>query len=702
MYALWVSRRLQVALPAPRGTIYDREGVPLAVSQEAFRINIAPGEVKDRVRLGKLLQKHAGLSRTAAQRALSPKKRWVVLPGRFNAATRQHLKGIRGVYFERVLRRFHPRGEIANELLGSVTSDNRALGGLELEFDALLRGQEGRALTRRDVHRQAIPGALLEVVEPVPGHDLHLTIDADLQEIAREALAAAIAETGSASGEIVMSDPRTGEVLAAVTSKAGVRSWRAVTEPYEPGSTLKPFAVATLLAEKRARLSDSVFAENGEYKHDGRTIKDVHAYGWLTVAEGLKHSSNVVLAKLSERLDSECAVRLPARIRFRQSHGSELSQRIERTAAPSRQLDEILGGQPGHRLRDLRDTTADADGVRGAGQWWRAHGTPAGTRGAHTRRPRDKEHGARGRAPRYPGARCPGVEHVLADVVARGTAQAAALGPFAVAGKTGTARMFTGGQYRSGAYTSSFAGFFPADDPQLVFLVKLDNPKGDYYGGLTAAPVTRATLEAALAALEYATRQTRGCYRCAASAGCSADRSARTAQSSERPVHFRARCRPALDRQRATQDSPTVDVPDVRGLPLRDAVRRLHASGFRVRVQGRGVITNSEPADWHLAAARRAGPAGCRPGALMTLPRALRPAAQRCRLAIVADRLKRCRSAAQRTRCRTCEMRGVTDDSRAVVQGDLFCAWRGTSSDSHDFCPRLRAPARPLQWSNAK
>jgi cell division protein FtsI (penicillin-binding protein 3) len=184
---------------------------------------------------------------------------------------------------------------------------------------------------------------------------------------------------------------------------------------------------------------------------------------------------------------------------------------------------------------------------------------------------------------------------VLIDVVAAGTAQRAALGPFAVAGKTGTTRAFAGGQYRSGMYTSTFAGFFPAAAPQLVFLVKLDAPKGDYYGGLTAAPVTRATLEAALAALSTPLDK-----RAVATAAPPPLADARVDSPDPRtpasgPFIF------ALDDKQARRSSAKASgdsaaVPDVTGLALRDAVRRLHASGFQVRVQGRGVITSSEPA----------------------------------------------------------------------------------------------------------
>jgi membrane peptidoglycan carboxypeptidase len=183
---------------------------------------------------------------------------------------------------------------------------------------------------------------------------------------------------------------------------------------------------------------------------------------------------------------------------------------------------------------------------------------------------------------------------VLTDAVVDGTAQAASLGRFAVAGKTGTARVFADGRYRGGAYTSSFAGFFPASDPQLVFLVKLDSPKGAYYGGQTAAPVTRATLEAALAALSTPLDKRPMATASPPPLEVVHVKAAEPAEQVSGPFIF------ALDASgqrmaRAKAPAGRAEVPAVNGLSLRDAVHQLHARGFRVRISGQGVVTESWP-----------------------------------------------------------------------------------------------------------
>src|SRR5690606_4861477 len=157
----------------------------------------APRELKDRQAAAKRLREVLGLSAQAANRAVQPGRRWVVLPGRYDAGVKEQLEGMRGVYFERVLERFYPHGALALELLGRVSADQRALGGIELGFDSLLSGRPGSAVVRRDARGEPIPGALVSVEQPVPGHDIYLTIDYDLQEIADEALRHAVEETGA-------------------------------------------------------------------------------------------------------------------------------------------------------------------------------------------------------------------------------------------------------------------------------------------------------------------------------------------------------------------------------------------------------------------------------------------------------------------------------------------------------------------------
>lgn len=596
--ASWRTRALAqqgdtLTLQAPRGTIYDRDGVPLAASQEVFSIAIAPREIAERDRVVSLLVKHVDATRSEARRYTDRRRSWVVLPGRYGLAVRDALDGVPGIHFEAVQRRFHPNDDVARELLGPVRLDGVAQGGLELELDSILSGRPGRAIVRRDSRGRPLPGAMLRVVEPTPGRDVYLTIDYDLQAIAEAALADAIAGNRARGGELVMADPQTGEILAAVSRRgdARARNWRGVTEPYEPGSTLKPFTVAALLSLGRATLGDSVFGEEGEYER--LRLTDSHPHGWMTLGEALRESSNIGVAKVAERLaPREQYVTLrdfgfgtPTGIEY-PSESSGVLRRPDSWSATSASRLAI-----GYEISVTPLQMALAYGAIANG------GRLLAPRLVREVRSRDGrvEQTFEPRVVRrvIPEQVAHAIRDVLMAAVEDGTGRAAALGPFEVAGKTGTARIAEHGRYRAGAYTASFAGFFPAAEPQLVLIVKLDEPGGGrYYGAQAAAPVTRATLEAALAA-----RSTPIDPAPIARAASVAGRMAYAVPSAARVRTSVARI-PAPSRSdaaAATGADPRV-VPDVSGMSLRDGVRRLHEAGFRLRVEGRGRVLRTIPA----------------------------------------------------------------------------------------------------------
>ena len=579
-------------LEAPRGTIYDRDGVPLAASHEVFSVAIAPREIADRDRVVSLLVKHLDATRAQARRYTDGRRSWVVLPGRYGLDVRDALDGHPGIHFESVQRRFYPNGDVARELLGPVRLDGVAQGGIEMEFDSVLNGRPGRAVVRRDSRGRSLPGAMLRAIEPVAGRDVYLTIDYDLQEIAETALADAIVTNRARGGELVMADPRTGEILAAVSrgSEGRASNWRGVMVPYEPGSTMKPFTVAALLALGRATLRDSVFGEDGYFER--LSLSDTHAHEWLTLGDALRESSNIAVAKMAERMErseqylalrgfgfgsptgisypTESGGRLPRTAQWSWSSPSRLSIGYEIAVTPLQMAMAYSALANGGLLLEPRLVRE----VRSRDGRMEQVFEPRVVRRVIPQQVADQ------------------IRDVLVDAVDFGTGRHAALASFSVAGKTGTARIAEKGQYRPGAYTASFAGFFPADDPQLVFIVKLDEPDGEYYGGLAAAPVTRATLEAALA-----TRNTpidrSAIARSVQSATVMQQAPTGTRADGSGVVQF-ASSRAAVP-ARQSSETHVRAIPDVSGMPLRDGVRRLHEAGFRLHLEGSGRVLRTVP-----------------------------------------------------------------------------------------------------------
>ena len=591
-------QREQVPVPAERGTIYDRNGVPIATTRQMIRVSVAPREVTDRDAVADALRRALGVSRDRARSALDRSRRWVVLPGKYDPTVRGDLARLDGVYLEPVLERFHPHGDLALEVVGRVSPDGRALDGLELELDSLLRGEDGVAVVRRDAHGDPIPGALMPVREPRSGHSVYLTIDLGLQEIAYEALRQAVEENAAVGGDLIFADPRTGEVLAAATVREeGSRHWRGVTDPYEPGSTIKPFMMAALLDRGRVALDDSVYAEEGHYRMGGRVISDVHGRGWITAADVLRYSSNVGMVKLAERLEPEEQYGLlrdfgfgtPTGVTYPSESGGRLARPDEWSGYTGASMAigyEVL-------VTPLQMTMAYGALANGGTLYepelLREIRSPIGEVVA-----RGGKRALRRAVPRDVATQ---VATTLGEVVEDGTGQQAGLGEFRVAGKTGTTRIFEAGGYRSDIYTASFAGFFPARAPQLVFLVKLD--RAAQYGGSVAAPVTRATLAAALAA------RTTPLDRSAVLASLPDPGPRVTAASipvpglsgpwlppAHGPFVFRVDAGPPV---RLGPPSGRAAVPDVRGESVRDAAAALHAAGFRVRVEGAGRVRQMEP-----------------------------------------------------------------------------------------------------------
>jgi cell division protein FtsI (penicillin-binding protein 3) len=618
-------------VPAARGTIVDRDGVPLALTRERVRVNVAPRELVDRDAAGLLLRNVLGLSARETRKLLDPERRWSVLPGRYEPAVREALAGTRGIYLERELERFYPHGELARGVLGTVL-DGAGRGGIEQRFEAVLRGRPGREVAARDNAGKEIPGEVVRVEEPTPGGEVRLTLDLDLQEIAHQALTEALAKTGALGGDLLVTDPKSGEILALVSVKdQRADALSAINAPYEPGSTLKPFTVAGLLARGLATLADSVdTGEDGKWTVEGRTISDVHPYDSLTLGDALRVSSNVGVAWAAQALSPRDRYENLRDFGFGIQTGVELPGEVSGTlrrpdhwsgqSAVSLAIGYEIGVTPlqmalaygtlanGGVLMEPRLVTEVRDGAGGV---------------LETRRPRAVRRVIPERVARDLGT-------VLEDVVEDGTATAARLETFRVAGKTGTTRVNVGGGYLSGRYYSSFVGFFPADQPQLVVFVKLDSPRGAYYGGATAAPVTRAMMEGALAArqtpLDRAAllRSARRSERVPAVLAAVRERRAR-----QQAVRFANLSEPAAeavvvggpmssldepavvvgdgdagDGERAggapgdldAKPLPGVSVPDVVGLPARTAARRLHALGFRVRWQGSGPVAGIAPA----------------------------------------------------------------------------------------------------------
>ena len=597
-----LSRRATVSLPARRGGIHDREGRPLAVTQEAFEVGLAPNELEHPARDSRTIARALGLSPGRVARDVA-QKRWVSYRGPYTGLDVQPLRPLRGVHLFGHYTRHYPNGPLARGVVGAVGPDSgQGVSGIELVLDRFLRGTPGEAEVLKDQRGRRYESPARLIREPEEGRAVYLTIDAGLQEIAERSLDEAVEEYAASGGDIVVLDPGTGEVLAAaalqtvdgrrVTNRASF-----FTDPFEPGSTAKLFTAAALLAHDLVQPTDAVSGEQGRWKAPintrgaTRLITDTHEEaGQLTLARAIQVSSNIAMAKFSLRLLASQQFDMLRDFGFGSPTGVEFPSEARGVLRmPNRW--QGVGSQmaiaTGYEFQVTPVQLAAAysaianDGILLTPSLVREVREPGGrVLYRHQAEPVRRSVDAK-------------VAAILRDYLrsvldSGGTAEASRLSNYSLAGKTGTARRNVGEGYEAGRYTASFAGIFPADDPQLVVVVKVDNPgRGQIYAAQTAAPLTRLLIEEALAARHSAIDRGR-------LGGRTVRAPPSPAQRPEEPDEARVSLSLPLGPDTAARGRQVV--PGVRGGSIRRAAYTLHRRGFRVAVQGAGVVTHTSPA----------------------------------------------------------------------------------------------------------
>src|SRR3954465_11702186 len=518
-------RTERAVLPAKRGGLYDRNGVPLALTQEFYHVGVAPNELADPGAAGRQLIRSLGVQSGTVWRDLRSGRRWIYYHGPFPATQVKPLRHLEGIPLSRDFQRFYPSRSLARPIIGGLSPDRPSgAAGLELSLDSVLTGQPGEAVLLKDRAGRRYDSPARLIREPVAGNDVVLTIDAELQEIAERGLDDALQAMQAEGGDVVFLDPTNGELLALASRQSGVRSGYSssrastFTDPFEPGSTAKLFTAAALLIHQRVDSSDRVFAEGGTWHMPitssglTRVITDAHkTTGALTLAQTIQVSSNIGIAKFSSRLAPEEQFEMLRDFGFGTLTGAEFpSESRGRRARPDK-------WQPMYTRASL--AMGYEFGVTPV-QLAVAYGAIANngmlltpTLAREIRSPQgdllSRHHPEPVRQVVPPSVAAKLREYLKGAAGEGGTGEEAQLVNYTLLGKTGTAVRFENGRYVRGEYTASFAALFPADDPQLVVIVKIDNPQGKYCGGLTAAPVTRTMLQKALASRRVAIDRSR-------------------------------------------------------------------------------------------------------------------------------------------------------------------------------------------------
>ncbi len=481
-------------ITAHRGMILDRHGEPLAVSTPVETIWANPQEVKlDDPKLAALAQAlEMPLADLKQQFSRSQHREFIYLrrqmpPAQARAVT---ALGLPGIYTRQEYRRYYPAGEVAAHLVGFTNIDEKGQEGLELIYDQWMNGIDGKKTVLKD-RRGYIVKDLNLISDAQPGNNLQLSVDLRLQYLAYRELKAAVEAHKAISANLVMLDAKTGEVLAMVNQPsynpnnranlqpAALRN-RAVTDLFEPGSTVKIITMAAALESGKFTPSTVIDTSPGWMRLNGRTIRDHHNYGDLDLTGIITKSSNIGTSRIGLALTGEVLYEMYSRFGFGQASGIEFpgegigSLPYDRKWAPIRVATLSYGyGLSVTPLQLARAYSVFAnDGKR----------KPVSLlKGGHP------EPAVPVMAPEVAAQ----VRTMLTTVVEKGgTGTRAAVPFFRVAGKTGTVHTIGANGYESDQYLSIFAGMAPADDPKVVMVVIIDRPQsGAYYGGEVAAPV---------------------------------------------------------------------------------------------------------------------------------------------------------------------------------------------------------------------
>ena len=590
---------------APRGKILDASGNVLAESRELVELSVAPQEVRNNTALAAELEK-AGFDRATIRNATNRTRKWVTLPGFHVPSEVATLVALAGVHPKTVVKREYVNAPGIRRVVGAVDASGRAVGGIELALDSILAGDSARAEVARDVRGRRLDSPESWTHSPEAGSNVTLTINRDLQEITERALARATDSLEATGGDIAVLNPRTGEVLAMASVRRGQPSLSstAVTEPFEPGSTLKPFVAAALLDRNRARPEEMVSTYGGELKIGSRVITDLHKAKELSLADVIRYSSNIGIVQFGSRLTPRETFETLRDLGFGTPTGVPLPGEADGTLREPARWQGLSAASlaMGYEIAvtPLQLVTAYSALANG-GRIMQPHivreiRSPNG----------DLLYRARPRAMRrvFSEDVAKQVRSLLVSVVDSGTAIKADLATYRTAGKSGTARRTSQGRYVEGNYTASFVGLFPADNPQYVVLVKLDSPKRAYYGGEVAAPVSAVILRAALAARDAAldrgelaaeekplpvTEDSGAAATPAPTPAVIAAIENETVPDGIDPAPYAEKTPqpartfelPFVNRAPRAREAPR-PVPDVSGLNTRNAVRALHKAGFRV------------------------------------------------------------------------------------------------------------------------
>jgi cell division protein FtsI (penicillin-binding protein 3) len=595
-----------VEVHGERGEILDRNGLPMAVTLPlTYALGFRPKPELDLNRLSDELSKYLPSARRTIRKRLDTDK-FIYLARRVDVSTKHRLEALQldCFQFDEEPRRTYPGGNHAAAVVGFTNVDGIGQEGVEASMDSLLAASSYHEVYFVDARQKTAALMSSDSSVTCAGADVTLTIDFQLQTIVEAELRDGLKDQVYERACALLIQPQTGEILALATLPnfdpnapgdvpAEFRKCWPVTDVFEPGSVMKIVPIAKALESHKLRRNSVIFCGNGSYRVRGATIHDSHPYGNLTLDEILSHSSNIGAAKVS--------------MHFRPS---EIYDKLRAFGFGNMTTVELIGEQssvvpaPAYWSGPTQSNLAMGHGISATTlQVAMAYGSVA--TGGYLMKPRlikyvDLPSGARKEVAPEVIRRVMSTEvarnltEMLETVIESGTGKAAQIEGVRIAGKTGTAQKVDHAHktYFQKRFVSSFVGFLPADNPQYLLIVVVDDPRGNYFGAQVAAPVFKNVMEEIIAIHPLEPVQTNPAQPI------------ELATSSEQqisPVSYASAALGAglgshtVTAYRSMSDSGYVTMPDIEGWPLRQAIQALSLRNLDFQLFGNGAVLAQYP-----------------------------------------------------------------------------------------------------------
>lgn len=497
-------------IEAERGLIYDRNNVLLVYNRAdvSFYVDLRMIKEKHKNEIAQIFAKKFNRSKNYYLNLMKGSKKTICIEKKAPTELASSLKNIRrsGFFYKEEPTRVFHYNNLASHVLGYLNNEDKGVMGISEYYEDALNGENGSRVIQKNAIGETVTVDDEEIIPAISGDDIYLTIDKNYQLILEDEIRKGVDEYGAVSGTGIIMNPNTGEVLALANIddfnpneywkyNDFQRRNRAITDTYEPGSTFKSFTIASLLDQKLCRLNEKLNLENGKYKFKSVNIRDTHPFSSLDVVGILEQSSNIGVAKLVQRIDDEkyfkylrgfgfgnsTSLTLPGETAGKLRKPNEwskvskayLSFGYEISVTPLQMLAGycalINGGMLYEPQLVQREISKNGDLVH--------EFEPV-----EIRRVISSETSS-------------AMRNLLSGVVKNGTGKNAFSELISVGGKTGTSQKLVDGRYSKQHYNSSFVGFFPVENPQIVCLVLLNSPDQGRYGGLVAAPIFKNITE---------------------------------------------------------------------------------------------------------------------------------------------------------------------------------------------------------------